>query len=208
MKLQRIIIASSDHVAINETCSDTETLYFDDLKEFMLIQSRLELSRTTVCWWCDNQDDITLLKHIHNDLSHWLILSEKLNSDTVDFLFNAGTHSILPTTTPVEIVKFHLKKLEKNIWKSLNSFDPYEGVCYLFGTKVEGLTKKEIQLLKLFLQKDDHKIIKDEVVRAIWKDILVNSKTLDVHFYNLRRKLAPYDIKIKLMRRGEWQLQL
>lgn len=174
----------------------------------MLIQNRLDMSRSTVCWRCEDKQDFILLKHVQADFSNWIILVNDLKEDEVDLLFKTGAYTLLPINTPKEIIQFHVKKLDKEIWKNLNSFDPYEGVCYLFGTKIEGLTKKEIQLLKLFVMKDDYSISKDIVVKTIWKDILVNSKTLDVHFYNLRRKLSPYGIKIKLKRRGEWQLQL
>ncbi len=208
MKLQCVIIAS-DRAAQNfKVCADFDTLFFDDLAEFLLIQGRLSLAQSMVVWLCEKRDELSLLRNISSDLANWIVVGSHFSSDDFDYLFNAGVASILPQESSLDVVRFHLKKLERDIWRRLTTFDPYEGVCYLFGTKVEGLTKKEIQLLKLFVLRDDHRVEKDEVVATIWKDTLVNSKTLDVHFYNLRRKLAPYGIQIKLVRRGEWQLQL
>ena len=56
------------------------------------------------------------------------------------------------------------------------------------------------------MTKEDQKVEKEELLETIWKDIKVNSKTLDVHFYNLRKKLNSHHIKINLVKRGQWEL--
>lgn len=206
MKLQCVLIASPQITQQFTRYTNADALYFDDLKEFLLIQNRLDLNQSLVVWHIENSAELSMLKNIKSDLSHWIVLAPEFSKDDANLLFNSGAFSILSDTVDDNILNFHIKRLEKQVWKNLNTFDPYEGVCYLFGTKVEGLTKKEIQLLKLFMLRENYTVEKDEVVKTIWKDILVNSKTLDVHFYNLRRKLSPYGIQIKLVRRGEWQL--
>lgn len=206
MKLQCVLIASPQTTQQFQRYTNVDALFFDDLKEFLLIQNRLELGQSIIVWHLDNSEELALLKNIKYDLSHWVILAPQFSKEDTNLLFNSGAFCILPNNIDDNVLNFHVQKLEKHIWKHLNTFDPYEGVCYLFGTKIEGLTKKEIQLLKLFMLRENYTVEKEQVVKTIWKDILVNSKTLDVHFYNLRRKLSPYGIQIKLVRRGEWQL--
>lgn len=51
------------------------------------------------------------------------------------------------------------------------------------------LTQKEVKILNLFLSKEEHKLKRDQIINNIWKGIKVHPKTLDVHLYNLRRKI-------------------
>lgn len=74
------------------------------------------------------------------------------------------------------------------------------------GRKVDKLTKKEMQLLLFFLDSPDMIASRDVVLKEAWGSTTVNPKTVDVHLYNLRRKLLPYNIFIKPARRGSWQL--
>ena len=66
----------------------------------------------------------------------------------------------------------------------------------LDGQEVKDLTFREHQLLTLFLSRPDRAVKRDELYDAIWSKVTVNRKTLDVHLFNLRRKLRPhgYDI--------------
>lgn len=66
----------------------------------------------------------------------------------------------------------------------------------LDGIHITDLTFREHQLLTLFLSRPERRVTRDELYDAIWSKITVNRKTLDVHLFNLRRKLRPhrYDI--------------
>jgi DNA-binding response OmpR family regulator len=66
----------------------------------------------------------------------------------------------------------------------------------LDGIQVSDLTFREHQLLTIFLSRDDRAVKRDDLYGAIWSKVTVNRKTLDVHLFNLRRKLRPhgYDI--------------
>ena len=36
-----------------------------------------------------------------------------------------------------------------------------------------------------------------DLISKVWKDVSVGAKTLDVHIFNIRRKLAKLNVKIK-----------
>lgn len=74
------------------------------------------------------------------------------------------------------------------------------------GKKVEGLTQKQIKLLELFLNNDNREVDRDQILDKVWGDTSVHPKTIDVHLYNLRRKLHPYGYMIKSEGQGRWIL--
>lgn len=53
----------------------------------------------------------------------------------------------------------------------------------------DDLTQKEIKILNLFANIDEHKLKRDQIIDSIWKGSKVHPKTLDVHLYNLRKKI-------------------
>jgi len=59
---------------------------------------------------------------------------------------------------------------------------------------VAGLTLKERQLLAIFLTRESAP--RADLCGALWNGVNVNRKTLDVHLFNLRRKLHPLGFDI------------
>ncbi|MBL7664483.1 MAG: response regulator transcription factor [Bacteriovoracaceae bacterium] len=59
------------------------------------------------------------------------------------------------------------------------------------------LTFKESKILKLFMDAQDYKIHRDTLVNEIWGEMVVHFKTLDVHLYNLRRKIQKAELEIR-----------
>lgn len=55
--------------------------------------------------------------------------------------------------------------------------------------ETDDLTQKEIKILNLFANIEEHKLKRDQIIDNIWKGIKVHPKTLDVHLYNLRKKI-------------------
>ncbi|MEW6055685.1 MAG: winged helix-turn-helix domain-containing protein [Bdellovibrionota bacterium] len=68
------------------------------------------------------------------------------------------------------------------------------------------LTLKEQQLLSLFLNSRDQSVSRTEILAQIWKNAKVDPKTVDVHLYNLRRKIQNGGIEIRSTSSGRWQL--
>ena len=66
----------------------------------------------------------------------------------------------------------------------------------LDGIQVPDLTFREHQILTIFLSRPDRAVKRDDLYAALWSKVTVNRKTLDVHLFNLRRKLRPlgYDV--------------
>jgi len=59
------------------------------------------------------------------------------------------------------------------------------------------LTKKEFDILSLFLQKQGRVFSREELLKEVWPDdVFVTDRTVDVHIMRLRKKIKPYDKKI------------
>jgi DNA-binding response OmpR family regulator len=69
------------------------------------------------------------------------------------------------------------------------------------------LTTKEFQLLSLL--KRDPKLPKcrNEIIAAVWKDVNVTKKNLDVHIFNLRKKLEELNLDIEFIPPESFRLQ-
>ena len=67
----------------------------------------------------------------------------------------------------------------------------------VIGDKNIALTKKEFEILTLFLQKQDRVFSREELLKWVWPDdVLVTDRTVDVHITRLRKKIVPYDKNI------------
>lgn len=53
------------------------------------------------------------------------------------------------------------------------------------------LTSKEYQIFHLLSSESSNSVARNEIISRVWGKVSVTSKTLDVHLFNLRRKLAP-----------------
>jgi DNA-binding winged helix-turn-helix (wHTH) protein len=66
----------------------------------------------------------------------------------------------------------------------------------LDGIQISDLTFREHQLLTIFISRPERRVGREELYGAIWSKVTVNRKTLDVHLFNLRRKLRPFGYDI------------
>lgn len=65
-------------------------------------------------------------------------------------------------------------------------------ICTLDGTEVK-LTKKEFEILALFLKNPGKIFSREEILRRVWSDeVIVLDRTIDVNITRLRRKIGPY----------------
>ena len=65
-------------------------------------------------------------------------------------------------------------------------------VCTIDGKAVK-LTRKEFDILALFLDNPGRIFTREEVLRRVWpKDVVVFDRTVDVHITKLRNKITPY----------------
>lgn len=61
--------------------------------------------------------------------------------------------------------------------------------CFVNGTPVE-LTRREFDLLATLMENAGRVCTRDQLIQAVWEDIYVDRKTVDVHLAGLRRKLG------------------
>lgn len=76
----------------------------------------------------------------------------------------------------------------------------------LDGKEVGNLTSKQKQLLNLFLNNPERIVTRDDILDTVWGDTNVHPKTVDVHLYNLRRKLHDLGYIIRSEGGGKWSL--
>lgn len=74
------------------------------------------------------------------------------------------------------------------------------------GVEIEGLTTKQTQLVGLFLREDNRTVTRQSILENVWGKTNVHPKTVDVHLYNLRRKLHGYGLMIRSDGGGRWSL--
>lgn len=69
-------------------------------------------------------------------------------------------------------------------------------ICTLDGEQVS-LTKKEFEILSLFLSRKNYIFSRDEILKYIWKDeVVVLDRTIDVNITRLRKKISHYGAHI------------
>lgn len=65
------------------------------------------------------------------------------------------------------------------------------------GKKID-LTKKEYEIINLFIEKRGEVLSRDYLLESIWgNDVVVSERTVDVHIARLRNKLGPYGKNIQ-----------
>lgn len=124
-----------------------------------------------------------------------LIVSRLDDIDLMRFYLRSGVRDyILKPLRPNELVA----KVERALLQ-INNRSVLIFRNDLDGQQVPNLTFREHQILTVLLNKPSRTAQRDQLVEAVWSKTLVNRKTLDVHIFNLRRKLRPigYDILCK-----------
>ena len=121
-----------------------------------------------------------------------LVVSRNDEIDLMRFYLRVGVRDyILKPLRPNELVT----KVERALMQ-INNRSVLIFKNDLDGHQLTDLTFREHQILTVILNKPSRTVKRDELLDAVWNKTLVNRKTLDVHIFNLRRKLRPigYDI--------------
>ncbi|MFN8369525.1 MAG: helix-turn-helix domain-containing protein [Bacteriovoracaceae bacterium] len=101
-------------------------------------------------------------------------------------------------------------KIEKYLSKYLVVHDQqnlklFETIKKSLGNR---LTVKEVAIIEAFFKSADLSATRKTIVDHVWINVIVNPKTLDVHLYNLRKKLNEIGVSISINSPGCWQLFL
>jgi DNA-binding response OmpR family regulator len=71
---------------------------------------------------------------------------------------------------------------------------------------IDNLTGTQQKLLALFIESEGRTVDRDLIIGRVWGGMNVHPKAVDVHIYNLRRKLAEFGFIIRSERQGRWTL--
>ncbi len=135
----------------------------------------------------------------------FIIVSGIDDIDALRFCFKEGALDYL--TKPFKKNEL-LVKIENIITGSNKQrvVEPGQKSIHLDGKEVENLTSKQMQLLNLFMDSNDRCISRADILEKVWGKTNVHPKTVDVHLYNLRRKLHAYGYMIRSDGGGKWSL--
>ena len=185
-----------------------EVVFFDALKDF---QKRLEKFKL------HHFNDILIIADLTLKDGHfmsllkdtgWLnnkafiVVSSDEEMDSIRTAFRGGALDYL--TKPFK--KSELVVKIENIFQQIEKRLEREQEVYLDGHMISNLTGKQVALLKLFLENDIREVERQDILQNVWGDMTVHPKTVDVHLYNLRRKIHPYGYLIRSEGGGRWRL--
>lgn len=147
-----------------------------------------------------------LTNELHPSLASeipFIIVSSNDDMDALRICFKEGANDYLtkPFRKNELIVKIEqILKQRKLITKNLKPKIALDGI------EVENLTSKQVKLMNLFLANKTRVVERKQILEKIWGDTTVHPKTIDVHLYNLRRKLSAYGYLIRSEGGGKWSL--
>lgn len=193
-----------------------ETKYFDRIEDFAAALKELtktdktKLPKMIVAdLMLSDGNFLTFLTDSEKEVFNipFIIVSSVDDIDALRFCFKEGALDYL--TKPFKKNEL-LVKIE-NILSGVNrprptSEDGLTKTLNLDGQEVKGLTTKQMQLLSLFLNSEDRSVTRHDILQQVWRDTNVHPKTVDVHLYNLRRKVHDYGYLIRSDGGGRWSL--
>jgi DNA-binding response OmpR family regulator len=139
-----------------------------------------------------NESDITLN-------TPYMVISSSDDIDTMRIAFEAGAIDYLlkPFNYNETLAKVerHLNKIEERNHETSKSLEA-------LNLDLSAFTNKEIKIIESFNIKEDKTLHRNEIVKIIWKNIAIHPNTLDVHIYNLRKKLKAFGYGIKAIGNG------
>lgn len=139
-----------------------------------------------------NESDLTLS-------TPYLVISSSDDRETIKNAYEAGAIDYLlkpfHQNEIIAKVEHHLQVIEERIMETSKSLDA-------LNIDLAEFTNKEIKIIESFNLNPDKTLHRNEIVKIIWKNISIHPNTLDVHIYNLRKKLKTYGHTIKAVGNG------
>lgn len=139
-----------------------------------------------------NESDMTLN-------TPYLVISSSDDLDTLRNAFQAGAIDyLLKPFNQNEIrakVERHIINIEEKNQETSKSLEA-------LNLDLSQFTNKEIKIVESFNIKEEKTLHRNEIVKVIWKNIAIHPNTLDVHIYNLRKKLKTFGYGIKAIGNG------
>ena len=191
-----------------------ETTYFENIKKFKeSYKSKVEDEKDVkpdmiiADLMLNDGNFLNFLSNdFHGKLGHdvpFIVVSSDDDIESLRLCFKEGANDYI--TKPFKKNEL-LVKIE-TILKTRNRFGrTVRTQVEIDGVEIEGLTTKQQKLLSLFLNNTERAATRDVIMEKVWGSTAVLPKTIDVHLYNLRRKLQPYGYMIKSIGGGSWRL--
>jgi DNA-binding response OmpR family regulator len=139
----------------------------------------------------------------------YVVVSSLSDADILKFCFDQGASDfIVKPFTRGEIIT----KVERALNASSEKMVPMveldsASLTVRANNEVShSLTSKEFQILTMVYGGPGHSISKDEIMTVIWGDAKKETKALDVHLANLRKKVANLGIDIRYRHPGKYVL--
>lgn len=147
-----------------------------------------------------------LTEEFHGGLGEeipFIVVSSDDDIESLRICFKEGANDYITKPFKKNELIVKVETILKNTQKFGKTIKPNVSID---GVVIEGLTSKQKKLLALFNTADDRTVDRDLILDKVWGDTSVHPKTLDVHLYNLRRKIGPYGLMIKSLGGGRWVL--
>lgn len=142
-----------------------------------------------------NESDLTLT-------DPFIVVSKSDEKMSFELAFEAGAIDyLLKPINNNELyskVAKHLTNIEKRIIESSKTLKN-------LNLNIQNYTNKEIKIIESFNFQEDKTLHRSEIVKIIWKNIAIHPNTLDVHIYNLRKKLKQDNHTIKAIGNGQFK---
>jgi DNA-binding response OmpR family regulator len=191
-----------------------QTTYFENIKKFkdqydqaMASNKVIKPSMIIADLMLNDGNFLSFLTtQFHGSLGEevpFIVVSSDDDIESLRICFKEGANDYI--TKPFKKNEL-LVKIE-TILKNHQKFGkPVKPNVSIDGVVIEGLTTKQKKLLALFNSQDDRIVDRELILEKVWGGTAVHPKTLDVHLYNLRRKIDSYGFIIKSLGGGRWTL--
>ena len=131
----------------------------------------------------------------------FLVISSSSDLDDLRGAFTVGAIDyLLKPFNKNEVlakVEKHLTNIEEKIQASSKSLEA-------LNLNMNAYTNKEIKIIESFNLNEDKKLHRNDITKLIWKNVAIHPNTLDVHIYNLRKKLKSDGYGIKSVGNGNF----
>lgn len=120
------------------------------------------------------------------------------DSEVIRHCFDFGCEDVLIRPTNANEFKVKVERLlypKKSLTKV--HVDPVRNRLVGENDATIELTSKEFVIFYAIYHAPLRTITKDQLVKHVWSDVVVGAKTLDVHIFNIRKKVASLNLEIK-----------
>lgn len=135
-----------------------------------------------------------------------LIFTGQSNTEKMLRSFDVGADDFIEKPIDVEVLRKRLHARLRRVKDFAGDEQSFEDLKIFpdrqemeVNGKVHKLSETEFSLLQIFITSPNKKIQRDEILKAIWKDVQVTERTIDVHICSLRRKLKESNYNIKAL---------